>query len=203
MVVGVQWRLTARRAWRRMVEARLHGRLLVHRVELLLAELGHVRALVPGGLLLRHRRTCRRGGGGARSGPRRRCSEQNKDQGCRKTCTAPGGENKRTKLALANLAINAPRTPARAYPGEAEARDHEVGILGCASCWRPLGGAPLRHRLSPWTRRRHGAGSAHRSSGTGEITSPVTSNCSRSRNWCAIAPGRHRCRCAVHRARSG
>ena len=41
-----------------------------------------------------------------------------------------------------------------------------------------------------WTTRRRGAGSAHRSSGIGEITSPVTSNCLRSLSWCAIAPGR-------------
>ena len=98
--------------------------------------------------------------------------------------------NKRTKTP-ADLAHNAPRAPARAYPGHARSGCHDKVELGCASCWRPLG--PRRHRLSPWTRRRHGAGSAHRSSGTGEITSPVTSNCSRSRNWCAIAPGRHRC----------
>ena len=41
-----------------------------------------------------------------------------------------------------------------------------------------------------WTTRRRGAGSAHRSSGIGEITSPVTSNCLRSLSWCEIAPGR-------------
>ena len=148
MVVGVQWRLTARRAWRRMVEARLHGRLLVHRVELLLAELGHVRALVPGALLLRHRRTCRRRGGGARDRfGRGGAGAPSWDEGCRKTCTAPGGENKRTKIALANLAINAPRTPARAYPGEAEAGDHEVGIrlrvVLAPARWRAIAPSPI------------------------------------------------------------
>ena len=50
----------------------------------------------------------------------------NRDEGCRKTCTAPGGENKRTKVPLANVPINAPRTPAPGYPGQAEAGDHEV-----------------------------------------------------------------------------
>ena len=44
--------------------------------------------------------------------------------------------------------------------------------------------------MPPWTTRRRGAGSAHRSSGIGEITSPVTSNCLRSLSWCEIAPGR-------------
>ena len=49
----------------------------------------------------------------------------NRDEGCRKTCTGTRlGVNKRTK-SLANLAINAPRTPARAYPGEAEAGAHD------------------------------------------------------------------------------
>ena len=40
--------------WSRMVEARLHGRLLIHRVDLVLADPGHVRALVPCGLLVGH-----------------------------------------------------------------------------------------------------------------------------------------------------
>ena len=185
------------RAWRRMVEARLHGRLLVHRVELLLAELGHVRALVPGALLLRHRRTCRRRGGGARDRfGRGGAGAPSWDEGCRKTCTAPGGGNKRTKLTIWHSTRHERRLEPTQRTPEAIGGDEKVvaaRTARCASCWRPLGGAPLRHRLSPWTRRRHGAGSAHRSSGTGEITSPVTSNCSRSRNWCAIAPGRHRC----------
>ena len=70
----------------------------------------------------------------------------NRDEGCRKTCTAPGGENKRTK-SLANLAINAPRTPARAYPGEAEAGDHEVGIrlrvVLAPARWRAIAPSPI------------------------------------------------------------
>ena len=41
-------------AWGRMVEARLHGRLLIHRVDFVLADPGHVRALVPRGLVVRH-----------------------------------------------------------------------------------------------------------------------------------------------------
>ena len=63
-----------------------------------------------------------------------------------RTCTAPGGENKRTK-SPANLAINAPRTPARAYPGEAEAGDHEVGIrlrvVLAPARWRAIAPSPI------------------------------------------------------------
>ena len=186
--------LTARRAWRRMVEARLHGRLLVHRVELLLAELGHVRALVPGGLLLRHRRTCCGGGGGARR-PRRRCSEQTRIKGAARLARHQEGKTNGQTRGMSST----PPHEGRIEPTRARQKRSVATKLIAARTWLRVVLAPARSQasapiaLSPWTRRRHGAGSAHRSSGTGEITSPVTSNCSQSRNWCAIASGRHRC----------